>query len=351
MRSHRPLRTLHITLTALTLWLHAAGWARAAPRERYGPSDGATVENISGSAEQRLEDRIIDGDVDGDVDAGDLMRASVFAPRQGVIGPTRAGPWLSLVAFSNSSINGTREAGGFALVEVPFDILFARAARTENARPATDERPHFIAWGSPQPSDGGVRVTTLVTPTLARQAIDAAWQAAGFEASDSRLTSAVRRARWSALLPETRLRALHADDQRLYADATVDSASTRLRDTSGANIALEARLTWRLDRVLYADDEASFERIRLEHHAARTRLATRVLETLFHWHRAALDVWDIRNARENASAEARDPRTRSTRPSREETDALVRLTETETALDVLTGGWFSKAKPQLGALL
>ena len=49
------------------------------------------------------------------------------------------------------------------------------------------------------------------------------------------------------------------EDQRLYTDATADTS--RLRDSAGANLALEARLTWRFDRLLYADDEPSFERI------------------------------------------------------------------------------------------
>src|SRR6185312_3391128 len=124
-------------------------------------------------------------------------------------------------------------------------------------------------------------------------------------------------------LPETRLRAL-----RLFTDAqhttTPTDALGTYYDATGANLWLEARLTWRFDRLLYADDEPTLERVRLERQEARARIAARVLDLLFALERASLDV---------ASAPA---------GSRQEADAVLRWWEAEIALDVVTGGWFSK---------
>lgn len=176
-----------------------------------------------------------------------------------------------------------------------------------------------------------------VAPRLARGAVEAAWRSAGLGHDDARLDDLVARARWSALLPETRLRAIRFEDQRLSTESNLDA--NRLRDSTSANLGLEARLTWRFDRLLYADDEPSFERMRLERHDARARIAGRVLETLFHWQRARLE---LRYA-EEASHDARES---SERPSRDEAEAAMRLMEAEATLDVLTSGWFATTRSQ-----
>ncbi len=127
----------------------------------------------------------------------------------------------------------------------------------------------------------------------------------------------IRRARLSALLPEVRVRAARTDDAReAQSDVTDDTARTSA--TLGARFYMEGRLTWRLDRLAFADEEPGVERIRLERVELRSRLALRALEALFAWQRAELD------ARDGDSAEAG-----------------LRLLEAETTLDVLTGGWFS----------
>jgi len=116
---------------------------------------------------------------------------------------------------------------------------------------------------------------------------------------------------------------------RLWADAdhvttapTTDTAS--FYDSVGANLVLELRLTWRFDRLLYAGDEPSIERVRLERQDARARVATHVLEVLFAWQRARF-------------AEADAPP-----GSRELQEARLRAAEAEATLDVLTGGWFTQ---------
>jgi hypothetical protein len=106
-----------------------------------------------------------------------------------------------------------------------------------------------------------------------------------------------------------------------HASSYVDEAGTVV-DTSGTTTTIEARLTWRLDRLLFADDEPSLERLRLEREEARGRIGARVLELLFQWQRAILDA---------AASDA---------GSRAEAEADLHRLQAEVALDVLTAGWF-----------
>ena len=93
-------------------------------------------------------------------------------------------------------------------------------------------------------------------------------------------------------------------------------------DTAGTTTTLEARLTWRFDRLIFAEDEPTLERVRLEREEARSRIGAKVLELLFAWQRAVLD---------EAGSDA---------GSRAELEAALRRIQAEIALDVMTGGWF-----------
>jgi len=115
---------------------------------------------------------------------------------------------------------------------------------------------------------------------------------------------------------------------RLWNDAahttTIASTDTaNFYDAVGANLVLELRLTWRLDRLLYAGDEPTLERVRLERQDARSRLAARTLEVLFTWQRAIV-----------GAAEA-------VPGSRDAIENQLRAAEAQATLDVLTAGWFS----------
>ena len=125
------------------------------------------------------------------------------------------------------------------------------------------------------------------------------------------------------LLPDEPDRAMRLWDDASHATTLATTSDTTYYDAIGANLVLELRLTWRLDRLLYASDEPTLERVRLERQEARARVATRTLEALFAWQRAAL---------ESSGAVAR---------SREQIEANLRADEAAATLDVLTGGWFS----------
>ena len=270
---------------------------------------------------------------DGDLDAEDLVgRATVGRPL------VRRAPggeaWVSLGGFTRKMTTGEREVGGLIVVGLPFDRIArggVRAAGAATAGPLPGAAANVVLT-STEPEGAGV------TARVARATVEAAWRAASLGSDDARLDAILSRARWSAVLPETRLRAIRFDDQRLSTDASTDTS--RLRDSTGANVGLEARLTWRLDRLLYADDEPAFERMRLERHDARARIAGRVLEALFHWHRAWLEVrW--------AQAASRDAREPPNRPSRDELESSLRVMEAEATLDVLTGGWFTSTRSRV----
>ena len=304
---------LRVVVPLLLSWLLAAE-ARAAPRVK-------------------VDDEELVAEGDSELDAEDLVgRATVG---RGTARSAAGGQaWVSLAGFSRETIAGQREVGGLVVVGLPLDRFARIAARsgTTSGPPSlsiTNAVANVVLAAQPEEPPVGV------TPRLARAAVEAAWRTAGLGNDDARLDAIVSRARWSGVLPETRLRAIRYDAQTLYSESSVDT--NRLRDSAGANVGLEARLTWRFDRLLYAEDEPSFERMRLERHDARARIAGRVLEALFHWHRAWLELrWA-----QAASREAREP---PNRPSRDETESALRVMEAEATLDVLTAGWFTASR-------
>jgi hypothetical protein len=108
--------------------------------------------------------------------------------------------------------------------------------------------------------------------------------------------------------------------------ATTTGAMT-LYDIIGSHFVVDVHLTWKLDRLVYSGEEAALERVRVERHEARTRVATRTLEALFALSRARAD------ASEAAPA------------SREALEARLRAAEAIATLDVLTAGWFTRSVP------
>jgi hypothetical protein len=269
------------------------------------------------------EDALVDGDIDlEDVTIGGTDRSERFERQGGnhVLGQPRAPTYVSLVGFT--SIGPAHEIGGMLMVGIPFDRVVRGNTRTTS----------FVNVVAPEPNGGPPSEVTL-TPRFARSCVDASWRAAGIGSDDSRLDGIVSRAHWSALLPETRLRAIRYDNASLFSSLDPVGTPTYFHDSGGTNVGLEGRLTWKLDRLVYSEDEPALERVRLEQRDARSRIATHTLEMLFHWQRAQLDL-------------------RTMPPSqvgtRDEADVVLRIMEAEAALDVLTNGWFTAHKPKRG---
>ena len=223
------------------------------------------------------------------------------------IGGPRGKTWLTIGAFTRAYEQlGQRDVGAMAVVGIALDRIAAREG----------DRALVEVQASDVGSNHAAPTRLPLTRDVARLAVTAAWRASGLGADDARLDSIVSRARWSAILPETRLRAT-----RLLDDRTDSSEPTSL--STRQNLGLEARLTWRFDRLLYADEETSIERVRVDRGEARVRVATRVLSALALWQRA----W----------VEGR----RAASDSTDAFDCALRVSEAEATLDVLTAGWFS----------
>ena len=315
-------RTLHLPLPLL-VFLFVLALARAA-HPQTARSEGAWFTADEGHLEERF--------VDGEIDEEDLARI-VSSPIGLGMGRERSGAntllaesWLSIVGFSRPLTSGTNEVGGFLVVGLALDKI-------GQGRTHVGVRPSFADDASPRapaPSPPAAPVARLaIDATLARAAVRTAWRVSGIEVNDARIDQMISRSRLSVLLPETRIRVMQVLQDGQHTTSYVNESGT-IVDTSGSTTTLEARLTWRFDRLIFAGDEPTLERVRLEREEARNRIGGRVLELLFVWQRALLD--------EAASDDG----------SRAESEAALRRFEAEISLDVLTGGWFA-AQPMVRA--
>jgi hypothetical protein len=261
-----------------------------------------------------LEDRFVDGDLDEE-DVVALRSDRASGGSSDVHGQT----WVSVLGFDRSLLSGRNDVGGIVVVGLALDRIAAGSVH-RLADPASSSKTSYES--TPAPAAGSD--PPLAAPMLARECVAAALRTSGLGEDDARIDALVARARASALLPETRLRAMRLWDDAAHATTLATTDDTSYYDAIGANLVLELRLTWRLDRWLYAGDEPTLERVRLERQEARTHVATRALEALFAWQRAAV---------EGAEAAA---------GSSERLEARLRAAEAEATLDVLTGGWFSR---------
>lgn len=234
-------------------------------------------------------------------------------------------------ARADEAFDGTATARGAAAVRAPrTEVLLSLAALASPGgfgALATLSVPleRVAAPGKVASYTVSAPPLALVTPEAARDAVAAAWRAAGLGAGDG-LDSMAARARWSALLPEARVRVLKHMSDTTHSTSTASDPETGTFYASGDALLFEGRLTWRLDRLLFADEEPSIERLRLERAEARAKLAARVTEQLSRWQRALVDA--------GASAPG----------TADHTDALLRGVEAATALDVMTDGWFSRTR-------
>jgi hypothetical protein len=161
-----------------------------------------------------------------------------------------------------------------------------------------------------------------LSPALVRETLARALDAQGVLRTTQRLGSLDTRSRWSALLPDLRLRAARGSDQSLRLNPTVTDPY-RYTSDGGTDLILEARLSWRLSGLLFGQSEVAVERIRLSSAKGRADLSQAVLKALFTWQRALL--------------RARDPDALLD----ESEDAALEELEAELRLNVLTGGWFT----------
>jgi hypothetical protein len=159
---------------------------------------------------------------------------------------------------------------------------------------------------------------------LMRGALRAALRSAGSTATLRRVESLSHRARTSAVLPEVRLRAERTTDESLRLTPTA-ADPYRYARAGGVGLSFEARLTWRLDRLLFATEELGIERLRTERNRDKFAIMERVVKTVISWQRARVAADDPLLTPEQRAA------------------LLLDAFQAEAMLDVMTGGWFGAA--------
>jgi hypothetical protein len=131
------------------------------------------------------------------------------------------------------------------------------------------------------------------------------------------------RSRSSAGLPEVRLAAGSSRDQSLRLTPTLTDPGKFSQD-GGHDLWFEARLTWRLEHLVFSHDEIAIQRLKAQELETRRRLLRQVLEALLDWQRARLAQGsELLEEEQRHALELR------------ELDALLRL-------DAWTDGWFSR---------
>ncbi len=311
MRKLALVATLAFTLGLALALAPSPSRADPSPAAPADPSfDAVQGDNIE-------EDALADGDIDGEDRT--LARASGRPATAEVHGES----WVSLVGLHRELLTGKNDLGAMVVVGLALDRLAAGPVHRVADPPAPDPATAPARLVSATSSSLRSAPLPSLPPSLAHDCVAAAWRSSGIGADDSRLDDIVSRSRASALLPETRLRAMRLWDDANHTTTLATTDATNYYDAVGANLVLELRLTWRLDRLVYAGDEPTLERVRLERQDARARLATRTLDALFLWQRATLELRDAPAG------------------SHEEEEVGLRIAQSEATLDVLTGGWFS----------
>ncbi|HEY3500136.1 MAG TPA: hypothetical protein VGK73_35845 [Polyangiaceae bacterium] len=214
------------------------------------------------------------------------------------------------------------ELSGFLALAVPLE----RLAAPRSGLPPADSEPGADAPEEPpaaRPRRAREPASPVFTPPelsrLGRDTVGAALRAERVPQRRSELEGMATRARASALLPELRLRAARAQDQSLRLTPTSDDPY-RFTQDGGDDFVLEARATFKLDRLVFADEEIQIGRLELERDRAAERLAARIVALVGAWHRAL------------SAARGADEASRA--------GAEFERLEAEMALDVATAGWF-----------
>lgn len=213
---------------------------------------------------------------------------------------------------------------GFAALSVPLDRFLDAGvpAPLERAAEASGA-PRHASVATPE----GVELAPLIAAAelsrLARGAVVAALRANGARVRQQELDRIASRARLSAALPELRVRGQRSDDESLRLTPSTEDPY-RYSVAGGRDWLLEAQLTFRLGRLVFADEELAVERLRLERERNAARTAAHVLVRLLDWHRALSLARDAALAPEAAQK------------------LVLDAVEAEVELDVLTGGWFGE---------
>lgn len=276
---------------------------------------------------------------------GQPLRDDPEAPRAGSVLE------LSLGAAGRVS-DGTTSLGFFVALGGRLDVVVERPKASAPAKstraPATEEdaldpwwladddgakrapkkappvEPNEEDGPAPPPADvGDAPKARVIDGVLARGVVRAAIALLRDGGAADRLDGLATRARASALLPEIRVRIGHDVDEGATVSPT-EYDPTRVTSSGGSSLWVEGRATFRLDRLVFADDEVAIERMRADREKEERALTDRILALLEKWQAAEMAM---------ADPGVVDPDVRAR--------ADVARIASAAALDVLSGGWFS----------
>jgi hypothetical protein len=271
-----------------------------------------------------------------------ILIASLLVPAKVASASSSGSFAVTLRGAVARTIDGRREMLGLLAVDVPLDRIAAprRSAVAESKRKGDKAKsidppespPEAAKVETPTPIKPPVEAAPLPPPALgvalASATMRAAFRASGRQRTERRFDSLSTRARASAVLPELRLRAGRTTDESMRYSPTVTDPY-RYTQAGGVTVAFEAQATWRLDRLVFADEEIDVEQLRRHQSQREARLVDQVLKALFDWQRAVFVL-----GRTDVTPE-------------EQALAALRLVEAEVKLDILTGGWFSVHAPRV----
>lgn len=194
---------------------------------------------------------------------------------------------------------------------------------------------HAMAFALPEPTSEAPPNDRLeppplrarITGALARGLVKATLRRAREHEVSERLDGLATRAKVSALLPEVRLRIARVvnEDQSL---SPTEYDPARVTASGGTGFWLEGRATFKLDRLVFADEEVQIERLRAERARFESDLVKEVLGELATW--------------QKGSAKAHDPSS----PDDERLAGEAMMLSAAAALDVMSDGWFGEHAPE-----
>ena len=260
---------------------------------------------------------------------GATLSGVILATPSAHASPNPNGFWVSLSGEYRTS-TFQRDYVGLVILNVPLERFAApraSAPRAPNVEQGVAEPPpkkeNETQSAPPAAAPKKEPLAPVLTPRLARGAVQHALAAAGYFGARGRIANAAGRARSSAVLPELRFRTLRSTGENLRLTPTLDNPYAYTQGGT-SELLFEARLTWHLDRLVFADEEVALERLQTERDLAERKLIEHVLERLTIWQRSLV----------RAADEDNEPDVRETA----ELEALGAAVE----LDVLTDGWFSQ---------
>lgn len=263
---------------------------------------------------------------DEDPDVIEQRSEAEALPRGSNLLDTHAPVRLSLSGWRQARSDGRLDLGAGALLSLPLDKL---------SRPALPHPASREALASPSESEREAPLKlerqakereALRSPAALKQLVKAALRVARLS-DDRHLASMSARARGSGAMPELRLRVVRSSDASARLTST-ETDAVRTQASGGASMLYEARATWRLDRLIFSDDEIAIERLRQERAAQRRRLLHELTEAITTWLRAT--------ERANDSSSTIE----------EQSEALARQAAASIALDAMTGGAWSELQGQ-----